>query len=528
LATSQAITYAAGNEESYQPGTRVPFAVGIVSFLTVTAVIIHGYHPYAEDGGLYLSGVERLLNPDLYPTWSGFATANLQFSMFGPAVALLVRASGLQLMTVLFLIYVSSIWTTLFAAWHIAVRINRSVEAQCGAVVLLALWLTIPVAGTSLLVMDPYVSARSISTPCSLVAVLGILEMMRALEKGKFASWKSFGICGASILIGGAIHPLMAAYSSGYLMLLICISLNRANVRIATTVGVCVTAIVLSVCLCRLSPAQSADYARVAQTRTYWFLDSWRWYERFGLAAPLIILAATGFGRPRAVSKAAARLVQGGVFAGLTGLMVALLCARMGMSSYTIARLQPLRIFQIIYIVMILVIGGAVGERLLKRDAFRWAAMFTIMATLFAFAQSKTFPSSDHLELPWRHPTNGWEQGFLWIRSHTAENAMFAMDAHYITAPGEDSQNFRAVAERSTLPDYSKDGGVTSIEPYLTAPWIKGEAAQEGLDRASDAERIARLRHFHVEWVVLSGAASTRFDCAFENGSMKICRLPVD
>ena len=37
----------------------------IVSALTVLALIIHGYHPYVEDGGVYLSGIKRLLHPDL-------------------------------------------------------------------------------------------------------------------------------------------------------------------------------------------------------------------------------------------------------------------------------------------------------------------------------------------------------------------------------------------------------------------------------------------------------------------------------
>ena len=72
-------------------------------------------------------------------------------------------------------------------------------------------------------------------------------------------------------------------------------------------------------------------------------------------------------------------------------------------------------------------------------------------------------------------------QAFLWIRGNTPKDALFALDADYINAPGEDAQSFRAIAERSALPDYSKDGGEASIAPDLTAAWSIGQAAQRGL-----------------------------------------------
>ena len=81
-------------------------------------------------------------------------------------------------------------------------------------------------------------------------------------------------------------------------------------------------------------------------------------------------------------------------------------------------------------------------------------------------AERTTFPASRHLELPgalvWKSSGskgNAWEQAFVWISRNTPKNAMFALDAEYITKPGEDAQGFRAIAERSVLPDYSKDGG---------------------------------------------------------------------
>ena len=81
---------------------------------------------------------------------------------------------------------------------------------------------------------------------------------------------------------------------------------------------------------------------------------------------------------------------------------------------------------------------------------------------------------------------NLWVQAFVWIRGNTPKDALFALDADYINAAGEDAQCFRAIAERSALPDYSKDGGEASIAPELADAWAIGQAAQQ---RLSDAER---------------------------------------
>ena len=120
---------------------------------------------------------------------------------------------------------------------------------------------------------------------------------------------------------------------------------------------------------------------------------------------------------------------------------------------------------------------------------------------------------------------NSWVQAFEWIRANTPTDALFAMDADYIHAPGEDAQNFRAIAERGMLPDASKDGGEASIAPDLAKAWARGVAAQDGLNAASDAERLARLKPLGVTWVVLDGSARTGFECPYGNARVRVCRL---
>jgi hypothetical protein len=141
-------------------------------------------------------------------------------------------------------------------------------------------------------------------------------------------------------------------------------------------------------------------------------------------------------------------------------------------------------------------------------------------------ADRQTFPRSAHLELPWRQTGNSWQRAFEWISRNTPVDALFALDAHYVTQPGEDAQTFRAIAERSALADYSKDGGETSISPGLTAAWSIGQTAQTGLNSASDAQRVAKLRPLGVGWIVLPASATTAFACDFADDAVKVCRLP--
>jgi hypothetical protein len=125
-------------------------------------------------------------------------------------------------------------------------------------------------------------------------------------------------------------------------------------------------------------------------------------------------------------------------------------------------------------------------------------------------------------------PRNPWAQAFLWVRDNTPKDALFALDADYINAPGEDAQCFRAIARRSALADYSKDGGEASIAPVLTADWVRDQAAQQALSSPSttDAQRLAALRPLGVTWLVLQPSAATSLDCPYANSAVKLCRLP--
>ncbi len=494
--------------------------------LAVMALLIHGYHPYAEDGGLYVSAILKALHPSLYPRWGEFVTVQMQYSLFPGLMAELIRASGLRVSVMVFLLHILSIWATLFGGWLVAARCYASRQARYGAVSLLALWLTIPIAGTSLLLMDPYLTARSISTPCGVLALAAALDMAAAIRRGGPLPWRSVAGCLFCLILACSVHPLMGGFTVCLMALLLAFSAPHAKTRVLWGAGFCLLGVAVSACLYWFGPIATANYFRVEHTRTYWFLHNWHWYEIAGLLSPLLVVELLTQRKMRRGRDASRWIAHMAVAAGLTAMLVALLFAGHSSRSYEVARMQPLRIFHLIYIAMILIVGGTVGERLLVRRPWRWAALFLLFGGLMFYVQRCTFPASGQLELPWSTPRNQWEKAFLWIRGNTPRQALFALDANYITKPGEDAQYFRAVARRSALADYSKDGGLAAIDPQLADAWTQAEKAQAALDTETDARRISVLRPLGVSWIVLPSAVSTAFSCPYRNALAKVCLLP--
>ena len=71
---------------------------------------------------------------------------------------------------IIFLWHAVSVLLLLIAARQLLRACFQSKCAQWAGVALLACVLTVPVAGTALVIMDPYLTARSLSTPGTLFA----------------------------------------------------------------------------------------------------------------------------------------------------------------------------------------------------------------------------------------------------------------------------------------------------------------------------------------------------------------------
>jgi hypothetical protein len=495
-----------------------------VSLLTLLAFTIAGYHPFVEDGGVYAAGIEKLLNPTLFPTWTPFVTEHLRFSLFAPLIAHIAQVVHLPLEWTLLLLYLFSIWLTVYAAWLLTTRITAKPSARVAAVTLLACWLTLPIAGTSLMLMDPYLTARSFTTPLTLFALAWALDALA----GRRVAWC---LCAVSLLAAALLHPLMAGYGFAAVLMLCCCRLPLRRDARRAQLALLFAALAVAFTIQSLAPAETPLYVQIALSRYYWFPFTWHWYEQLGLIAPILILHwRRGPHRdrndpsPRSVTRDVA---QSGMQLGLIAILVAVLFAHESYATHLVARLQPLRSFQIVYELMILLLGVWLGEHLLKQHRWRWAMLLLVLAPPMFYAQRATFPNSAHIEWPGASAHNPWQQAFVWIRDNSLTDALFALDAHYITeGKHEDAQCFRAIAQRSALPDYSKDGGEASITPALADAWARGESAQTGLETEPDATRLTRLRPFGVTWVVLAASSETSWPCPYRNQTVKVCRLP--
>jgi hypothetical protein len=474
-----------------------------VTVLGGAILLVQGYHPYADDGGIYVAGVERLAHSGLFERDAGFVLAQARFSVFAQLFA--VGAGWISLDWLLFAGYVLSLFGFVMGCAMVAKRLFAWRNEVFGAVLAGAALAGLPVAGTALSILDPYLTARSFSTPLGLFAVSACLD-------------RHWGRCVLFTLCALLFHPLMGGYLAGFLVLLG--ALQGGGWRPAG--GLCVGGVAAAgvATWATRGWGVSEAYRAAVLSRTYFFLGAWAWFEVLGILLPLLLLgyAAWRCGlRSRVGSVAAACAMAGATSVACSALFV----HRSG--PYWLARLQPLREWHVVYLMGVLMLGGWAGRVLFRRVWVGAAAFGALFLGMFAVSR-QVYGPSNQVEWPGRAPANGWVRAFLWIRGNTPEDAVIAADPMLVFAPGEDAQNLRAISRRSVLGDY-KDGGVAAIYPPAAAQWKREWDAQQGIVTESDAERVRRLGPLGAGWVVLPAGVRTGMVCPYRNGAAEVCRL---
>ena len=189
-----------------------------------------------------------------------------------------------------------------------------------------------------------------------------------------------------------------------------------------------------------------------------------------------------------------------------------------------LARFQPLRGLHLLYLLLFLLIGGFCGEFLLKHHVWRWVILFLPLCVGIWTAQRTLFPASAHIEWPHATNRNPWAQAFHWVHGHTAINARFGIDPNYLYIQGEDTNGFRAIAQRSKLSDSGKDSGEVSMFPNLAERWWTEVQAQKNWKSFSEAD-FARLKNdYGVNWIVVQ-TRPLNLQCPYRNDAVMVCRL---
>jgi hypothetical protein len=485
----------------------------LLLLLTAGALLVHGYHPYAEDAEIYLPGVEKILHPGLFPAGQEFFASHASLTIFPNLVAFSLRVTHLPMEVGLFLWHFASIFLLLLACWELSGLLfsNANPNARWGGVCLVAALLTIPVAGTALYIVDQYLNPRN------LAAFAAIFAVTRTLEKKyvRAVLW---------MLFAGSVHPLMAAFAFSFCALLVVMERFEQKVAppglgMAAALG-CLLPFGIS-----LDPPTSPAYHAAALRHQFHYIQLWHWYEQLGILAPVALFWWFGH-MARARQWRRLDLVCRALILYDLIYFSAALVVDLPARFESLARLQPLRSLHLLYMLMFLIMGGFLGEFVLKNRVWRWLALFLPVGVGMFVAQRALFPASVHIEWPGAAPKNPWEQAFVWVRDNTPVDAVFALDPDFMQLPGEDTAGFRCLAQRSRLADASKDSGAVSMFPPLAEEWWTQVRAQTPW-KSLRLEDFVRLKNMYgVSWVVVQQPGVAGLDCAYQNRAVQVCRVP--
>ena len=157
----------------------------ILAGISVGAFFLDGYHPGVEDAEIYLPGILKRLHPSLFPYNSQFFESHAHMTFFPELMAGLIRLLHVPVGVALLGFQLLSIFLLLLGCWRIARHCFQEQYAVWCGVALIGAVLRMSAAGTSLYLMDEYVTPRSLSTPGALFAVADALrEDICARESG--------------------------------------------------------------------------------------------------------------------------------------------------------------------------------------------------------------------------------------------------------------------------------------------------------------------------------------------------------
>ena len=480
----------------------------LILAFSLIAVAVMGYHPGIEDDGVYLTAVKGDLNPVLYQHDAQFFRVQLEATLFDKWVAGFIQFTHIPVDVTELLLQFASILLIIVGCWSIARVLFTEERARWAGVALTAAMMTLPVAGTALYLADQHLHPRNVSTAIILFAVSRILEKKM---------WQAVPL----LMLSFVLHPIMASLGISFCCFLAISMLDPVHVWLRSLRD----SLASTVPLGWIFESPTPIWHKALQTRTYFFLYRWTWYEWLGALAPLALFCILW---RIALKRGKTVLARFGlaIFAyGIFQFGVALIIQEIP-SFIRLTPLQPMRFLHLIYFCMTLVGGCLIGKYFLKASAWRWALFLVVINAGMYASQRALYPGSLHLELPGRRSANPWLQSFAWIRNNTPADAYFAMDPRYLEAPGEDYHSFRALAERSQMADALKDTAVVTQVPDLGPDWDRQVTAQAGWKEFKIADFQRLKADFGVDWVLVSYPQTAGLDCPWHNDTLVVCRIP--
>lgn len=487
------------------PRHPVRHALGVAAAATL-AVALHGYHAGASDQKLYVPAALRLVEPALYPHDAAFFATEARFTLFDDLLATALRA-GAPLDVALFAGQLAAIGLLLAAGRRLLARAGLPSPAQWAGVLTLAIALPVPVAGTRVGVLEPYLHPRGLGIAVAAWAFVFAVER------------RSLAV--PCLAVAGALHPLTGLWSAGHLLAQ---AWPRQMPRGPVVAGIVAAA--AGVIACRPAPGPPLDEAsfwRTALTPEVFGVRyplHWPWYEWAGVVAPLLVLGAIA--ADRTLPEDARRVTRRLAISAASGVVLAVLLTIAPSREWP---LQPMRQLHLVYAVTLLLAGAWCELRVMRGRPGRRAVLgFALSATVVLL--HTPYPDSPHVEWPGRLPDNAYVRAFDWIRTHTAVDTRIAVDPFYLRRPGPDWHSARVFTRRSMLSDAVHDLSPAAMTPGLAERWLREQQALAGWPAFTRADFARLAREFEVSWLVVAAGQAPELDCPFAEPTVRVCRAP--
>jgi len=474
-----------------------------------------GYHPGAEDDGIYLPAVQTDLHPQLFPHDAAFFQLQMRTSVFDTWMAHFVQCTGIPVVWAELLWQWIAIVLILSACWSIVCQIFEEAAARWAGLAMVAAMFTLPVAGTALFILDQYLHPRALATALILLGVSRILS-----EK----AWQAVPLA----VLAFMLHPLMGVLGISFCCVLTATAREPVGARLRTLKGMVpqeAAPVMAVIPFAWILDRPSATWLEALQSRHWFRVYQWHWYEWLGAIAPLLLFWLVYYiARRRGETKLAHLSLAVFLYGSFQQAVAMIMLGPPSLIAFS--TLEPMRYLHLVYVFMALVGGAYLGRYILKTKAWRWALFLVLANGGMLLAQRQLFPASAHLELPTLKPANPWLQAFDWIKHNTPEDAYFALDPNYMAIDGEDFHSFRALAERSQLADSIKDTSMVTKVPELGPAWKLQVEAQEGWSHFQLADFERRKAQFGVDWVLVAYPQPAGLACNWHNQAVSVCQIP--
>lgn len=470
------------------------------------AFALHGYHFGIADQKLYLPAALALVDPSLYPHDAPFFAIEARFTWYDELVAAVLRG-GIPLDVAMFVGQIGAVVLLLSAARRLLERCGATPAAQWAGTVALAIALPVPVAGTRIGVLEPYLLPRGLGIGLATWAAVFALDR-RARTLPLLAA-------------AAALHPLTGVWSAGHVLAL------AWPIRGSRRIGVvllAVAAIGAAACVGPAPPAvNEATFWRTALEPDVFGIRyplHWPWYEWLGVLAPLAVLG--GLSRDRHLSAGTRDVAWRLTVSTAVGVVLAV--------AFTLAPsrqwpVQPMRHLHLVYVASLALLGGWTETRVLRGRMGR-RALVAVVAAASVVVLQQGYPASPHIEWPGRLPDNAYVRAFDWVRTHTTVDTRIAIDPFYLRRPGPDWHSARVFTRRSMLSDAVHDLAPAAMNPALAERWTREQQGLSGWTGFSRGDFARLRRDFAVDWVVVAGTQGADLDCPFAEPAVRVCRTP--